>query len=250
MIAVRGMARFVLLHGAFVGGWVWARVAPLLRAAGHEVWTPTLTGSGERFHLLTRDVSLATHVEDVVSVLEHEDLRDVVLVGHSYGGTVATVVADRARGRVARLVYLDGSAPEDGQSSTGAFTGGTGERLSEMSEQGDGWLLPPLPLEAFGVTDPADVAWMEPRRHPHPVRTLHEPVRLSLGPTERAPRAYVACARHEPLVALFGVDPLSTFVDRARAEGWPITTIDAGHDAMVTAPGLVAGALGAHIHGG
>src|SRR5689334_15631432 len=110
------MANYLLVHGAWHGGWCWRRVVPLLRAAGHEVFTPTLTGLGERVHLLTRDVGLDTHAQDVIGVLEYEDLRDVVLVGHSYGGMVITAVAERAAERLAHLVYLDAFVPRDGQS--------------------------------------------------------------------------------------------------------------------------------------
>src|SRR5687768_18076653 len=109
------MATFVLVHGAFVGGWCWRWVAPYLRGAGHDVYCPTLTGSGERVHLASPRVDLATHVEDVVNVLHYEDLRGVVLVGHSYGGMVITGAAERVSERLARLVYLDAFVPQDGQ---------------------------------------------------------------------------------------------------------------------------------------
>src|SRR5438128_128006 len=101
------MATFVLVHGAWHGGWCWKRVTPLLRAAGHEVYATTLTGLGERVHLASPNVGLALHVQDVVGVLEYEDLRDVILVGHSYGGIVISGVADRVPERLRHLVYLD-----------------------------------------------------------------------------------------------------------------------------------------------
>src|SRR5262245_30634428 len=110
------MATYVLVHGGGHGGWCWQRLSPLLRAAGHEVYAPTLTGLGERAHLLTPDVDLDTHITDVTAVLEYEDLDDVILVGHSYGCMVITGVADRALDRVGQLVYLDGSRPHDGES--------------------------------------------------------------------------------------------------------------------------------------
>ena len=105
------MATFVLVHGAWHGGWCWKKVAPLLRSAGHEVYTPTLTGLGERDHLLTRDIGLDTHIQDIVNVLEYEELTQVVLVGHSYGGMVVTGVAERAHERLRQLVYLDAATP-------------------------------------------------------------------------------------------------------------------------------------------
>ena len=109
------MATFVVAHGAWSAGWAWKKMRPLMRGAGHELWTPTYTGLGERAHLGHADVSLDTHIQDIVAVLETEDLTDVILIGHSYGGMVATGVADRARARIRHLVYLDAFAPTDGQ---------------------------------------------------------------------------------------------------------------------------------------
>src|ERR1044072_6713043 len=109
------MAAFVVPQGAWSAGWAWKKMRPLMRAAGHELWTPTCTGLGERAHLGHADVGLHTHIEDIVAVLETADLNDVILIGHSYGGMVATGVADRARGRIRHLVYLDAFAPTDGQ---------------------------------------------------------------------------------------------------------------------------------------
>src|SRR5262245_40465445 len=110
------MATYVLVHGGGHGGWCYQRVARLLRAGGHDVYTPTLTGLGERSHLVGPNVDLDLHIRDVCELLHYEDLRDVILVGHSYGGMVITGVADRAADRVARLVYLDAATPVNGQS--------------------------------------------------------------------------------------------------------------------------------------
>jgi pimeloyl-ACP methyl ester carboxylesterase len=110
------MATFVVAHGAWSAGWAWKKLRPLMRAAGHELWTPTHTGLGERAHLAHPDVDLDTHIQDIVAVLETEDLNDVYLIGHSYGGMVATGVADRARARIKHVIYLDAFAPKDGQS--------------------------------------------------------------------------------------------------------------------------------------
>ncbi len=238
------MGTFVLVHGAFNGAWVWQRVARLLRAAGHDVLTPTLTGAGERYHLLTRDVSLALHAEDVASAVVHEDLRDITLVGHSYGGAVITMVADRLADRLRRLVYLDAAAPVPGQSASGSFAEGTTDVLADMS--GADWKLPPLPLEAVGVTDPGDGAWMDARRHEHPLPTLMQPV-ISTGEAAAIPRSYIVHTEKQALIALFGVDPLSTFVERAKQDGWRMQAIAAGHDAMVTHPRQVADALIAEL---
>ncbi len=236
------MATFVLVHGAFTGGWHWQRVRHQLQKAGHEVYTPTLTGAGERGHLLSRDIRLAVHVKDVTSLLFHEDLHDVVLVGHSYGGVVITAVAEQAADRIKQLVYLDATVPAHGQAATGAFTEGTADVLSQMSS-GTDWLLPALPLSAVGVSLPADVEWMTPRRGPHPLATLHEPVHLESEAARRLPRSYIRCTQRQGLVGLFGVDPLAPFYAKAVAEGWPVRDLDSGHDAMVTVPTQVAEVL-------
>jgi pimeloyl-ACP methyl ester carboxylesterase len=229
------MACYVLMHGAFHGGWIWQRVAAQLRRAGHEVHTPTLTGCGDRFHLLTRDVGLETHVTDLVQMLVHEDVRDAILVAHSYGGTVATMAAARVPERIQRLIYLDAQAPAHGQTASGALAEGTADRLTELASGAD-WLLPPLPLDAVGIAEPGDVAWVEGRRHAHPMRTLFEPVQIPPGALAPIAVTYVVCQRHERLIALFGVDPLQPFAERARREGWKMVELDAPHDAMVTAP--------------
>jgi len=233
---------FVLVHGAWEGGWAWQRVAAALRGAGCVVHAPTLTGCGERAHLVSRAVSLETHVADVVSLLVHEDVRDAVLVGHSYGGTVCTGVADREPGRLRQLVYLDASAPVDGQNATGAFSAASAVSLDREPAVGDSWLVPPLPYAVLGVVDGADMEWMEPRRHPHPLRTLEEPVRLTRTGAG-VPRGYVRCTRRDGLVGAFGVDPLAPFVERARREAWAVRDIDAPHAAHIVAPDLVAEAL-------
>jgi len=240
------MANIILVHGAFTGGWYWQRVTPLLRAAGHQVWAPSLTGAGERAHLLSPKVTLATHIEDIANVLRYEDLRDVVLVGHSYGGMVITGVADRVPERLAQLIYLDAAYPRDGQNATGGFAERTGDVLNEMTKQqtdanepDPNWLLPPLPLAAYGVTDPADVAWIGDRRTPHPMATLNEPLFLRNGPTN-VPRAYVRCEDRQGLLAVFGADPLQPMYEQAAADGVKIASLPSGHDAMIVAPQAVA----------
>ena len=236
------MGTFVLVHGAFTGGWHWQRVRQFLTAAGHVVYTPTLTGAGERSHLLSRSLRLETHVQDVTSVLFYEDLRDVILVGHSYGGVVVTAAAEQVSDRLRQIIYLDATVPENGQAATGAFAGGTADVLAQLS-QGTDWLLPPLPLPAVGVEAPEDVAWMTPRRGSHPMATLHEPVVLGNETARKLPRAYIRCSQRQGLVGVFGVDPLQPFYDKAVAAGWPVRDIDSGHDAMVVAPEAVARCL-------
>ena len=233
------MATYVLVHGGGHGGWCYQRVARILRARGHEVHAPTLTGLGERSHLLDATVDLHRHVEDVVAVLHYEDLRDVILVGHSYGGMVITGAADKAAGRVGKLVYLDAATPVNGQSLfdvAGPVIGA----VRPMGETRDGMELVLLPgPEAgllYGVTDPDDLAWMAQRLTPHPWKCFEQPLELT---DERAlwaiPQYHIVCTstlatRDRELMA------------GARAEG-RLWDIDTGHDLMLTEPQRTADAL-------
>lgn len=153
------------------------KLAPLLRAAGHEVYTPTLTGLGDRAHLLAPGVTLDTHVQDIVGMLECEDLRGAVMVGHSYGGMVMTAVADRAADRLAQLIYLDAFVPQHGPAladlADPAFYAKLEARARARAE-GEGWRVPPPPLARWGITDDADTDWMRPRIGPHPLSTFKQ----------------------------------------------------------------------------
>ena len=186
------MATFVVCHGAWSAAWAWKKVRPLLRAAGHEIFTPTYTGLGERAHQVSRAINLETHIDDVLAVLECEDLRDVVLVGHSYGGMVATGVADRAAERIAKLIYLDAFVPENGQSAFDLLPASARASRQEAARaQGDGWLLPPNPTPPD--TSPEDVAWITPRRRWQPIGTFSQP--LVLRNAGAACRATTSTAR-------------------------------------------------------
>jgi len=216
------MATFVLIHGGIQGGWVWKRVIQLLRAAGHEAYAPTLTGCGERAHLLTRDINLETHVQDVVNVLEYEDLRDVILVGHSYGAAVITVTADRARDRLSHLVYVDGEQPLPGQSMLDIW----GNALDAwVQEQGDGWLVMPMHPREFGVTDEADIRWLEEKDTPHPYKTFQDPVHYDLARIHSIPQTVIICTGDAPPTE----PPAWTAGKRFR-------TIASGHAVNVIAP--------------
>jgi len=196
------MATFVLVHPAWFGGWCWKKVAPILRGRGHEVFTPTLTGLGERAHLANREVGLGTHIEDVVNVLKFEDIRDAILVGNSSGGMVITGVADRMPERIAHVVYLDAFVPEDGQS---LFDIVPSERRQPMHElvqkEGDGWLVPRFAPpqwekfvpEAWHITDQSDLRWVLPRLTATPLGHFSEPVRRINTAAERLPRTYIRC---------------------------------------------------------
>lgn len=223
---------YVLVHGAWHGGWAWQRVAPVIRAAGHEVHTPTLAGVSDRAHLLTAGTGLDTHVTDITALLEAYDLRDVVLVGHSYGGQVISGVADRVPGRLAVRVYLDAFLASDGEAAIELLPERVaGAYRESVAGQGFGWLIPPRPLAGLGVTEDADVAWLTPRLTPHPWRTFAEPIRLT-GAADAVPGAYIECTA--------GHRPFRSQAARAAARGWPVHEIATGHEAMVTAPAELA----------
>jgi pimeloyl-ACP methyl ester carboxylesterase len=218
---------FVLVHGAWHGGWCWQRVAPLLRAAGHEVFAPSLTGLGDRAHLAGRDIDLDTHIADIAGLLEMEDRANVVLVGHSYAGMPITGAADRAAARIARLVYLDAFVPAHGQCVLD-FWPAEGRGDLERRAAADGF-IPPTPLQAYGVTKREDLAWAEPRIRPHPYATWMQPLRLTHGET-KLPRAYIRCTN--PARPVF-----EQFSRRLPADpGWTYREIDAGHDCMIADP--------------
>ena len=219
---------FVLIHGAWHGGWCWKKLTPLLKHAGHEVFTPTLTGLGERAHLLTPQIGLDTHIADIIAVLDYEDLRNVILVGHSYGGMVITGVAELAAHRLSHLVYLDAFIPLDGQALLDTRPDHGAPVRKFAAESGDGWKVP-VGKATFGVTDEADVQWMVTRMTPHPLRSFVEPVRLTNAAALALPRSYILCRQDKP--SLF-----DSHAQRARREGWGYFELPTGHDAMITAP--------------
>ncbi len=237
------MATFLVCHGAWSGGWSWGRLRAPLRAAGHELLTPTYTGLGERSHLANPTIDLETHVRDVLNVLEYEDLRDIALIGHSYGGMVATVVADRATDRLSRLVYIDGFVPTDGACLFDYHPPQVRTRMRELAKaEGDGWRIPPGPL-APDVTS-EDAVWIEPRRVPHPLMTFEEHVTLA-GNASELPHAYIYCLKKGPEDAFAAVSAgIKTSPD------WRYEEIDSGHVPNITAPRALAGMLDRIVAGG
>ena len=213
------MTTYVLVHGAWSGAHTWRKVRPMLRQAGHEVFTPSLTGLGERVHLTSPQVTLSTHIQDVVNLIEFEDLSDIVLLGYSYGGMVVTGALEYVATRVSHLVYLDAFVPENGQALWSMA------REQPRQPFGQEWLVQPMP-RAFD--DPIEAAWANPRRTPHPRGCFTEPVRL-LQPLEdyNFSRTYIK-ATGEPRPAESG--PFWTAADHARAsDAWRYREIETNH---------------------
>lgn len=225
------MATFVLVHGAWHGGWCWARIAPPLRAAGHEVHTPTMTGFGERSHLLSPDVGLELNVTDIANVLEWEDLRDVILVAASYAGMVTTSVADRMPGRIAALVYQNAFIAEDGVAQNDLLPDWRREMIEkEIAEQPEAWRMPPPTPELIGVTDADDAAWIASKMTVQSANTFREKARITGTHEAVTNRTYIRATGYRN----------STF-DRYYAEyqahpTWRAELLDTSHDAMITAP--------------
>ncbi len=230
------MATFLVAHGAWSAGWAWKKLRPLLRERGHELFTPTHTGLGERSHLARAGIDLDAHIADILAVLHFEDLRELVLIGHSYGGMVATGVADRAPERISKLVYLDAFVPRDGQSLFDLIGEAATARVREAARaQGEGWRVPANPMPPD--TAEADLAWAGPRRIMQPLATFEQALRLT-GAVERLPRSYVYCTRAGP------GDAFRQFAERARTEaGWRYDELDASHNPHITMPETLAALL-------
>ena len=224
------MALFVVAHGAWSAGWGWKKMHPLLAARGHRLITPSYTGLGERAHLARPEIDLDTHIADILGVLDYEDLSGVNLIGHSYGGMVATGVADRARARIAQLIYIDAFAPNDGDSALDLLP----PAMRAQRQAGSDGFIPAGPMPAD--TAPDDVAWCTPRRKPQPAKTFEQKLRLQNGPLT-LPRHYIYCTRHTP------DDRFRQFLERARREHWGADEIDSSHNPHITCPQVLADLL-------
>jgi pimeloyl-ACP methyl ester carboxylesterase len=240
------MARFVLVHPAWFGGWCWKKLTPLLAARGHDVHVPTLTGLGERAHLARPEVGLETHVEDVLGLLTYENLSDVVLVGTSSGGMVITGVADRAPERVAHQVYLDAFLPEHGQALFDIVPPERRPALEALvATEGHGWLLPRFSAspwerfvpEAWQITDEADLRWLLPRLVPTPFGHFTQPVRRSNPAAAQLPCSYIRCLQW-PNPRFDG------YAEAARrSERWRYYELETSHLPYVTHPRELADVL-------
>jgi pimeloyl-ACP methyl ester carboxylesterase len=231
----------VLVHGAWHGGWCWSKVSSILRTRGHTVVTPTQTGLGERAHLISKSIDLDVFVTDVANVLRYDDLNDVILVGHSFGGNTISGVADRMRERIRKLVYLDAAILENGQSPFSRLPPDIVAARSKAAQDSSGGLsIPAPPPAAFGISDPAQAAFVEPRLTPHPFGTFTSPLRLANKVGNGLPATYIVCT--DPIYG-----PLEAARTWIKAAGWKALEIATGHDAMVTAPERLADLLDSEL---
>jgi len=224
------MATYVLVHGALHGSWCWKRVRKALQAAGHEVFTPTLTGVGERSHLNSPNINLDTHINDVANLIRWEELSNVILCGHSYGGCVISGAADRVADRIGALVYLDAFVLEDGESLFDVVPKAQGPAMREQAKSsGDGWKVPPIPAEALGV-NARDAAWVNAQCTAQPLATFEQPIRLT-GGLDR-----IKNVTHVLATGFREGSPFPVHHERARARGWKLHTMPCGHDVMLDRP--------------
>jgi pimeloyl-ACP methyl ester carboxylesterase len=229
------MTTFVLVHGAWHGSWCWKRVRSALQAQGHDVFTPTLTGVGERSHLTSPQINLDTHIADVVNLIRWEELDDIVLCGHSYGGCVITGAADRVPERIRALVYLDAFILENGQSLHDVLPGDVAEaQVRGARETGDGWRVPPITAEFFRVNI-EDRAWVDRQCTPQPLATFQQRLRVD-GTFPAAKCTHILAKGYEH-------SPFPPFHEIAIAKGWKTLTIDCGHDVMLDEPVELAAML-------
>ncbi|MGH8519713.1 MAG: alpha/beta fold hydrolase [Panacagrimonas sp.] len=230
------MATFVLVHGAWHGGWCWRRVSDLLERKGHKVFTPTMTGLGERSHLLTKEVNLDTHITDIVNVFRFEDIRGACLVVHSYGGWPGSGALEQIGDRVASIVWLDAFKPENGQKGIDFASEFSRKAMEEAVAKGLPGRKGP-PSKAFGVNE-KDQAWVDSLTGPQPIATMTEKLKLTGAVGRIDKKAYVrAGAYPNP-----GFDKALQRVKADRA--WRTYDVPCGHDVMVDMPERLAEILG------
>ena len=216
----KGKSTFVIVHGAFGGAWAFKKVDSLLTANGHKVYRPTLTGLGERAHLSSADITLSTHILDVVNVILYEDLHDVTLIGHSYGGMVITGVSDTLAGRIKKLIYLDAMVPEDGESAvTSRHTPGYKPAYQEIN----GMIVPSW-LKA-GAKIPHD--------HPQPAKTFKDTLHLHNKLATKIPAAYIHTVERDQKAE---EDNFSFYAERARKRKWKVVEMEADHNPQWSKP--------------
>jgi len=227
------MATYMLIHGGFAGGWIWDAVAPLLEAAGHTVYAPTLTGLGERTELPCAHITLDTHAQDVIDLINCERLSNIILVGHSYSGMVITAVAERTPERIGHLIYLDAFVPEDGHSLVDYLPAAVAEELTRLAAERGGWAPMPFSPESLGLTNEADIQRFLSRVVDHPIQTALDRVEVRSPAAAKIPRTFIYCT--SPALGFF-----DEAAARAQQRGWRFRELATGHLPQITAPGDVA----------
>ncbi len=223
---------FILVHGAWRGGWSWRRVAAPLRALGHAVYTPTLTGLGERSHLLSGETTLSTHIDDIVNLLRWEELTDVVLCGHSYAGQVLTGVTGRVPERIRGLVFVDAYLPEEGANMMSMVPEPYRQGFVAAAAPHRGLFIPPVPAELVGV-DPQNRAWIDAQCTPHPLASFLEAVSGRTAVEQVARRTYIYASG-------WGTTPFTAIYESLKARpGWALHEAPCGHDVMIDLPELM-----------
>jgi pimeloyl-ACP methyl ester carboxylesterase len=231
------MSIFVLVHGAYHGGWCWRDTATVLRGQGHTVYCPSLTGLGERAHLASLEVGLPTHIDDIANLIHWEDLQEVILVGHSYGGVVIGGVADALAHKIKALVFVDALLPQDGLSVMQYQTPERAEFLRNRARKHDGWRLPPISAAVYGIDDPDKARWVDEKCVAHPLATFEDRQKLSGAWQDVSSLSYIRCTQS-------GLDYLDRFSEHAAAEPkWRVHYMPTGHDCMVTEPDHLAALL-------
>ena len=230
------MATFVLVHGGWRGGWIWKRVARQLRIAGHDVFTPTMTGLGERSHQLNANVNLSTNILDIVNVIKFEELNDIVLCGHSYAGMIISGVADQLYERISTLVYLDAWVPEDGDSIAALSPEAARLSIVKGVARHEGYGVPPIPADVLQVNE-QDRAWVDRMCTSQPLATMTEGIRLHGNHLKVKQRVFVLASAWTP-------SPFRQFYSKLQEnKEWKLRTIESGHDAMLDKPDEVASLL-------
>jgi pimeloyl-ACP methyl ester carboxylesterase len=226
-----GSKTYVLVHGGYHGGWCWSRLTTILQRHGHRTFAPTITGVGDRAHLLTASIRLATSIEDIVRVIETEELTNVVLVGHSIGGIYIAGVADRVPDKIGRLVFLDSVLLDSGQTMLSSLPPDRQEALQKMAAARSNLVAPKPPAKLFGMERQDDEKWVERRLTDHPWSTWIDPLVLTKPFGAGLPKHYIECTKPEfPLVAG------SKAKLRKSPDGWKVSSLATGHNAMISAP--------------
>lgn len=235
------MANFVLVHGAWHGGWCWQRVTSLLLQQGHRVHALTLTGLGERAHLLAPAITLDTHIDDVISAIEVEELHDVILAVHSYAGMIGTAVADRLGKHLKHLVYVDAVVPKPGESWSSTQSAATQQQRLSAAQASTRFSFPPPDPDVFGL-EGEDHDWVKRRMTPHPGNTYQAPLDFDMKRVAAVPRTFVNCT--QPALATIEPTRLRVkdpkFWDGAWLPNSKVLELKTGHDPMITEPAALA----------